>query len=278
MKRAQTSWPWLLVVVCACTSTASNASSADGGAADAAHGGHDGGAAKDAAIDAQRNADAGADRDARVAPDGQVAADGGAADGGSELDAAGVCADPTHGFDVFDDSCATAADCALVQRTLNCCGSQAVAAVRRAAAAAFMAAAAVCDARLPACGCATFPTQADDLTKVDDTHPYAIVSCNAATCTTPGCVAKAHCRTSFAPSAQKTACGPNGLSCDARTELCVQREPVGPAIVYECKPIPQGCQERRDCACVGAGVCTGGFNVCSDIGPNTVDCMCPMCQ
>jgi hypothetical protein len=280
MKRALAAWSWRLVVVAACTSAASHPASGDGGAADAGagRGGRDGGTARDAAFDAHHAADAATDRDARALRDGQVSDDAGAADGGGDVDAAAVCADPMHGFDVFDDTCASAADCALVQRTLNCCGTQAVASVRHSAAAAFMAAAAVCDARLPVCGCATYPAQADDLTKVDDTHPYATVSCMLETCTTSGCIATSRCRTSFAPSVQKTACGPNGLSCDARTEVCVQREPVGPAIVYECKPIPQGCQERRDCACVATGLCTGGFNVCSDIGPNTVDCMCPMCQ
>ncbi len=76
----------------------------------------------------------------------------------------------------------------------------------------------------------------------------------------------------------KTSCGPNGLVCNAVSELCVRREPVGPAIVYECRPVPTGCEARRDCACAGSALCTSGYNVCSDVAPNTIGCDCPLCQ
>ncbi|HEX2679339.1 MAG TPA: hypothetical protein VHM19_21960, partial [Polyangiales bacterium] len=98
-------------------------------------------------------------------------------------------------------------------------------------------------------------------------HPYALASCVSGTC-----------RSSFNKSAKTTTCGPNNLTCDALTEICVRRAPVGPAIVYECKPLPVTCNERRNCACVSAGVCTGGYSVCRDEGPNTVGCDCPLCE
>lgn len=75
-----------------------------------------------------------------------------------------------------------------------------------------------------------------------------------------------------------TACGPL-LACDRETELCLSRQPIGPAIVYECVPVPSGCESDRSCACAGAALCTGAFAVCrDDLGDNRIDCECPLCQ
>jgi hypothetical protein len=72
-------------------------------------------------------------------------------------------------------------------------------------------------------------------------------------------------------------CGPM-LTCDRATEVCVAREPLGPAIVYECKPVPVGCESDRSCACTGSSLCVPPFDVCNDVGANAIDCSCPLCQ
>jgi hypothetical protein len=74
-----------------------------------------------------------------------------------------------------------------------------------------------------------------------------------------------------------TPCGPS-LTCDGASEICVSRESVGPAIVYECRPVPAGCEFDRTCACAGASLCQPPFDVCSDAGSNAIDCVCPLCQ
>lgn len=74
------------------------------------------------------------------------------------------------------------------------------------------------------------------------------------------------------------ACGPE-LRCNPRSEICVGREPVGPAIVYGCEPVPAGCRSDRTCACAGASLCTGAFDVCRDVAElDTISCECPRCQ
>ena len=75
-----------------------------------------------------------------------------------------------------------------------------------------------------------------------------------------------------------TPCGPSGLICRTDTEVCVARTPVGPAIVYECEPVPQGCDQDRSCACAGVALCQDPFNVCTETGANQLQCECPLCQ
>jgi hypothetical protein len=77
--------------------------------------------------------------------------------------------------------------------------------------------------------------------------------------------------------ASRTPCGP-GLTCDGAAEICVSREPVGPAIIYECRPVPAGCELDRTCACAGTKLCQPPFDLCSDAGSNAIDCVCPLCQ
>ena len=73
----------------------------------------------------------------------------------------------------------------------------------------------------------------------------------------------------------RTPCGP-GLSCDPKSEVCVAKTPVGPAIVYSCEPVPDGCE--RDCGCAGASLCTAPFLACSELPPNRLICDCLQCQ
>lgn len=76
----------------------------------------------------------------------------------------------------------------------------------------------------------------------------------------------------------RISCGPF-LSCDRETEVCRSRQPIGPAIVYDCVPVPSGCEADRSCACAGAALCTGAFAVCrDDLGDDRIDCECPQCQ
>ncbi len=76
---------------------------------------------------------------------------------------------------------------------------------------------------------------------------------------------------------QTTVCGPE-LICSTATEICVERGPVGPAVIYSCEPVPLGCESDRSCACAAASLCQPPFDTCGDVGPNTIFCDCPMCQ
>ena len=78
-------------------------------------------------------------------------------------------------------------------------------------------------------------------------------------------------------SSTPTPCGP-ALSCDTASEVCVAREPVGPAIIYACAPVPAGCESDRSCRCAGASLCQGAFGTCVDAGPNSITCECLLCQ
>jgi len=75
----------------------------------------------------------------------------------------------------------------------------------------------------------------------------------------------------------RPACGPQ-LHCDPSTDMCVSRQPVGPAIIYECKPVPSGCESNRTCACAGATLCQPPFDTCQDVARNEITCHCIECQ
>ncbi len=82
----------------------------------------------------------------------------------------------------------------------------------------------------------------------------------------------------FAPPTDRMACGPTGLTCDPATEVCVARTPIGPAIVHSCEAVPAGCDADRTCGCAGAALCTGGFDRCTELGENELQCECERCQ
>ena len=77
-------------------------------------------------------------------------------------------------------------------------------------------------------------------------------------------------------SPQRTPCGPT-RSCDQTTEFCVARIPFGP-VVYECQPIPVGCEEDRSCRCAGAALWAPPFDCCREPAKNTLECECLRCQ
>jgi hypothetical protein len=74
-----------------------------------------------------------------------------------------------------------------------------------------------------------------------------------------------------------TPCGPE-LVCDGAREVCVAREPVGPAIVYTCEPVPEGCEGERACGCAGKALCQAPFDDCRELGDNALSCECTECQ
>ena len=82
-----------------------------------------------------------------------------------------------------------------------------------------------------------------------------------------------------APSAAPMPCGPNGLTCDPDTQICVIQTPVGPGMNFVCLSVPSGCASDRSCACAGSSLCTGAFATCGDRDePNTIACECTQCQ
>ncbi|NMC69733.1 MAG: hypothetical protein GYA57_06645 [Myxococcales bacterium] len=65
-------------------------------------------------------------------------------------------------------------------------------------------------------------------------------------------------------------------SCDASAgQACVQYLSRGGPTTY-CVERPAGCGERATCACLGASVCVGIFDVCSD-DSGVLTCSCPTC-
>jgi hypothetical protein len=208
-----------------------------------------------------------------VGGDGCVPGDaGGATDAGGTTDAGGDggsaavdCRQVPALFPEFDRSCATETDCTIATRQINCCGTLMITGVRTTEVDAYQQAAATCASQYPLCGCANGPTVADDGTTAAGGLPARVQCLNDT------------CQTTFDSVAETTPCG-TAAECDTASEVCVAREPVGPAIVYECRPLPGGCQDNRSCACTANALCDATFSACSDRGPNTISCMCLQCQ
>lgn len=74
-----------------------------------------------------------------------------------------------------------------------------------------------------------------------------------------------------------TACGPGEeiMYCDRATEICVQQE-TGPGFIYQCTPLPDGCDATRDCASCAA-VCGDPGNCVDSDSDNNLTCACPEC-
>jgi hypothetical protein len=155
-------------------------------------------------------------------------------------------------------------DCAAVTRQVDCCGSLIVTGVHADLAGMYTKAAAQCASEFPQCDCLNKPTSADD-GSTDSGGVGASVDCVAGTC-----------QTAF--SGAVTPCGPSALACKTAAEVCVAREPVGPAIVYACKAVPAACKGDRSCTCMATSLCQAPFSECSDVGTNAIDCVCPLCQ
>ena len=72
------------------------------------------------------------------------------------------CGAAVEAFPEIPEACLTNDDCALVFHQINCCGTEVAWGIRRDALATFSAAERACRSQMYHCGCATFPTEADD--------------------------------------------------------------------------------------------------------------------
>lgn len=73
-----------------------------------------------------------------------------------------VCESGGVTFPPLDKRCARATDCFIAVHQVNCCGTQAAVGFNRSAQVAFEQAEPGCAAAYPGCGCAQFPTMAED--------------------------------------------------------------------------------------------------------------------
>jgi len=69
----------------------------------------------------------------------------------------------------------------------------------------------------------------------------------------------------------KTPCG--DASCDRKTEVCVGKGPVGPAVLHSCEPVPAGCETDRTCGCLAARLCNAG-DTCGGAGAKDNEIFC----
>lgn len=78
-------------------------------------------------------------------------------------------------------------------------------------------------------------------------------------------------------AAAETACGEEPVTyCERASEICVERE-LGAGIIYDCVPLPDGCDQTRDCAACSAA-CEEPADTCADTDlDNTLSCACIEC-
>jgi hypothetical protein len=103
----------------------------------------------------------------------------------------------------------------------------------------------LCDGPAPDCDDGTVPEIADD-------------------CYTGGCVAVEEC-----------ASAPSCDDCTASQACVVYDTQLGS--MPHCVEVPTACLGKATCDCMGAGVCTGVFDLCSD-GQDSIHCGCPVCS
>ena len=74
-----------------------------------------------------------------------------------------------------------------------------------------------------------------------------------------------------------TACGEDPVVyCERASELCVERE-LGAGIIYDCVPLPDGCDAERTCAACSEA-CAEPADTCADTErDNTLSCACIEC-
>ncbi|MBX3269016.1 MAG: hypothetical protein KF729_02075 [Sandaracinaceae bacterium] len=141
-------------------------------------------------------------------------------------------------FPAFARECERAADCALVEHQVDCCGSLAARGIRADEVPAFEVAEASCRAMYPACDCAARPTVADDETAGDGTRA-ARAECVSGACTSTFGLAEGEvCGAEVgACGAGLACCYPCGIpGCDFR---CVPAcDPSEPGCAGGCVPRP----------------------------------------
>ena len=157
-------------------------------------------------------------------------------------------------FPEFDETCATAADCVLVDHMTSCCGSVLRMSIRRDAQAAFDAAEAVCESQYPGCGCAAMGLDVEDGTLIDWSQHDAVVS----SCDQGSCVAHY--------SGETFACADKRCTTE---QICwiTMGGPAGSGSSAMCN-FSGGC---TDCGCVGSVGCA----CIVDGGHVTVTCAAP---
>jgi len=72
------------------------------------------------------------------------------------------CGGPDPAFPTFSKACGADGDCAFGKHQINCCGTQIAVGLAKSDLDAFQQAEAICEPQYPQCGCATFPTKAED--------------------------------------------------------------------------------------------------------------------
>jgi hypothetical protein len=85
-------------------------------------------------------------------------------------------------FPPLEKACSVAADCFIALHTKNCCGTQVAIGLNQTSYVAFTTAEGSCDAAYPGCGCAQFPTTAED-GRTEDLGTIQ-VRCDLGLCTT----------------------------------------------------------------------------------------------
>lgn len=93
------------------------------------------------------------------------------------------CAGENPYFPTFGKTCTSQDQCAVAIHQINCCGTRAAIGILAADSAAFAAAEATCEAQYPQCGCAQFPTKAEDGDTTTD-ESLIQVDCLAGSCST----------------------------------------------------------------------------------------------
>ena len=85
-------------------------------------------------------------------------------------------------FPFLEKGCVAATDCFVAEHMHNCCGTQIAVGLNKSAQAAFTQAEAACSMAYPGCGCAQFPTTAED--GRSETDGTIQVRCDSGLCTT----------------------------------------------------------------------------------------------
>lgn len=101
------------------------------------------------------------------------------ASGGADVQ----CTGENPYFPTFGKTCTSQDQCAVAIHQINCCGTREAMGILAADSAAFAAAETTCEAQYPKCGCAQYPTNAEDGDTTTD-ESLIQVDCLAGSCST----------------------------------------------------------------------------------------------